>query len=129
MAKKKKAKLGPPYKVFSSNHITVIDKLAYVGHKTVTIAVALGLNEETLKAHYSVRMAKKRVEGKIALKQLQLKAAKDGNVTMLIWLGKNELGQTDKNDVTHDVSDVLAELMREISGQGAGIPINESSSG
>ncbi len=34
--------------------------------------------------------------GKTSLRREQWKAAKKGNVTMLIWLGKQWLGQTDK---------------------------------
>ena len=37
--------------------------------------------------------------GKIRLRQLQWKAAESGNVSMLIWLGKQYLGQSDKQDI------------------------------
>jgi len=37
-------------------------------------------------------------EGKVSLRRLQWKAAEDGNVNMLKWLGANELGQSDKID-------------------------------
>lgn len=33
---------------------------------------------------------------KLRLRQLQWRAADNGNITMLIWLGKQELGQTEK---------------------------------
>lgn len=35
-------------------------------------------------------------EGKASLRRAQWKAAQDGNPTMLVWLGKQMLGQTDK---------------------------------
>lgn len=35
-------------------------------------------------------------EGKASLRREQWKAAKNGNTTMLVWLGKQMLGQTDK---------------------------------
>jgi len=38
-------------------------------------------------------------EGKASLRRAQWKAATDGNATMLVWLGKNMLGQTDKQDI------------------------------
>lgn len=39
-------------------------------------------------------------EGKASLRRAQWKAAtQDNNPTMLVWLGKNMLGQTDKQDV------------------------------
>lgn len=35
-------------------------------------------------------------EGKASLRRMQWKSAEDGNVTMQIWLGKQNLGQSDK---------------------------------
>lgn len=35
--------------------------------------------------------------GKISLRRLQWQQAESGNTTMLIWLGKQELGQSDKS--------------------------------
>jgi hypothetical protein len=57
---------------------------------------------ETFCEYYS----KKREGGKRSLRRMQWKAAEEGNVTMLIWLGKNRLGQTDKAqaEVTHKES-------------------------
>jgi hypothetical protein len=42
-----------------------------------------------------------RCVGKAALRRRQFQSAMDGNPTMLIWLGKNWLGQTDKQEVAH----------------------------
>lgn len=38
-------------------------------------------------------------EGKTSLRRAQWKAAQEGNPTMLIWLGKQMLGQRDKSDL------------------------------
>ena len=40
-------------------------------------------------------MTKGRAETKQALRKAQIKSAIGGNTTMLIWLGKNILGQND----------------------------------
>jgi hypothetical protein len=40
--------------------------------------------------------------GKASLRRMQFKAAEDGNVTMLIWLGKQFLGQKDQQHVVGD---------------------------
>jgi hypothetical protein len=40
-------------------------------------------------------------KGKIALRRAQYQSAIDGNVTMQIWLGKNWLAQTDKQEIQH----------------------------
>jgi len=37
--------------------------------------------------------------GKASLRRRQFRAAEDGNVTMQIWLGKQYLGQTDKQEI------------------------------
>ena len=39
-------------------------------------------------------------EGRATLRRLQWQSAVKGNVTMQIWLGKNMLGQTDKQELT-----------------------------
>ena len=52
-------------------------------------------------------------EGRASLRRAQWKAATDGNPTMLVWLGKQHLGQRDKSDqsitLTHQ-EDALAGL-------------------
>lgn len=42
---------------------------------------------------------RKSTGGRCSLRRMQYKAAEAGNVTMLIWLGKQYLGQSDKQDV------------------------------
>jgi hypothetical protein len=44
-------------------------------------------------------------EGKASLRRAQWKAAQEGNPTMLVWLGKQMLGQTDKRETDHTSSD------------------------
>jgi len=43
---------------------------------------------------------KGRTLGRRSLRRLQYAAAKSGNITMLIWLGKQYLGQSDKAEIT-----------------------------
>jgi hypothetical protein len=54
-----------------------------------------GINVETLKYNFRDYITKGRAETKQALRKAQLKVALSGNTTMLIWLGKNILGQSD----------------------------------
>jgi len=42
-------------------------------------------------------------EGKLSLRRSQMKAALDGNITMQIWMGKQLLGQSDKQDINANV--------------------------
>lgn len=44
-------------------------------------------------------------EGKASLRREQWKAAQSGNPTMLVWLGKQMLGQRDKHEVDNTSSD------------------------
>lgn len=54
-------------------------------------------NQEFLRVH-----KKGLNEGRISLRRLQWKAAMQGNVTMLIWLGKQYLGQRDHHEVSSE---------------------------
>ena len=38
---------------------------------------------------------------KMRLSEIQVKKALEGNITMLIWLGKQHLGQSDKTEIDH----------------------------
>ncbi len=54
-------------------------------------------------------------KGKISLRKLQFDSAKGGNATMLIWLGKQWLGQEDKSkfDIAHSLSDDFDALLND----------------
>lgn len=51
--------------------------------------------------NFSEYFSKKRGKGKIALRRKQYEAALAGNTTLLIWLGKQYLGQSDKQENTN----------------------------
>ena len=55
--------------------------------------------KKTYKMNFSEVYKIKSVAGKISLRRLQFKAAENGNTSMLIFLGKQILGQRDKVDV------------------------------
>lgn len=63
---------------------------------------------------FSEVFKQKRNIGNISLRRYQFQAAKKGNVTMLIWLGKQRLGQTDK--VQMDTSAVMNKLDAVLDG-------------
>ena len=48
---------------------------------------------------FSTIYEQKSASGKIAIRRKQFQVADSGNVSMLIWLGKKWLGQTDKQEV------------------------------
>lgn len=79
-----------------------VQKLASIGCKDIEIANWFGLPETTLRYNFSVELVKGRESLKQSLRQAQIKLALSGNAVMLIWLGKNLLGQSDTPQNTED---------------------------
>ena len=77
-------------------NLTILENLAKIHCTTVEIAAVLGVNEGTIRKRFSDKIAKWREGGKSTLRRMQWQAAQKGNTAMLIWLGKQILGQTDK---------------------------------
>jgi DNA-binding CsgD family transcriptional regulator len=73
-----------------------IQKLASYGLTNKEIAEALGYDDNTLKRKFEIFLIKGRANLKVRLKRKQIQVAMQGNVTMLIWLGKQYLGQAEK---------------------------------
>ena len=92
-------KRGRPALVFTAEQEAQIAQLAEEGRYTKTIALCTGIADETLRRHYGELIQKKRAEGKAKLGAAQYKAALAGDHTMLIWLGKQRLEQTDKAQI------------------------------
>ena len=77
-----------------------VEQLAGFGCSNTEIASFFGCDESLIRKSYSDSVAKGKDSGKIRLRQYQWSAAKKGNVAMLIWLGKQILGQSDKQEIT-----------------------------
>ena len=75
-----------------------VEKLASFGCTNIELGSFFGCSPDLLEKSYSEYLAKGRDKGRIRLRQLQWKAAEAGSHTMLIWLGKQMLGQTDKQE-------------------------------
>ena len=130
MAKKKTTKkrikknpVGRPQTVFTEAQLNQMQQLALNGCMNNTIASIMDIPKSTLVDNCRQLLTKKRCERKNNLRKLQMTAAKKGNPALLIFLGKNELEQADKQEVEHGVSDGLKDLMQEIGGKGEGLPI------
>jgi hypothetical protein len=70
-------------------------KLAALGCKDIEIADWFGIDSNTLRYNFSVELLKGRETLKQSLRRKQIQVAMSGNPTMLIFLGKNLLGQSD----------------------------------
>ena len=68
--------------------------ILYVGYVGTSIIFSL-----SLAAIVKKNITKGKDKGKMRLRQMQWKAAEGGNVSMLIWLGKQVLGQSDKQEL------------------------------
>lgn len=73
-----------------------VEKLAQLHATTEEIAAFFGTNEQAIRYNFGDIIQKARAEMKVALRRSQIKLALDGNCTMLIWLGKQYLNQSDK---------------------------------
>ena len=69
---------------------------------TETIANALNIPVNTLKRHFGRLLKTKRAEHRALLRAWQTELARN-NSQMAIFLGKNELDQTDKQEINQQV--------------------------
>lgn len=88
-------KRGRPRKIID---LEEVEELAAEGNTAEDIALALGIGRTSLYKRKDARAAfdKGRALLRVNLHHWQVQAAKSGNVTMLIWLGKQMLGQSDQ---------------------------------
>jgi len=88
-----------------------IEQLAAVGLTVSEIAVIEGVSKKTIdrRALKEVENGRQRLHA--SLKRKQVEVALAGNTTMLIWLGKQYLDQSDKVDNTHSFGDSLKSIL------------------
>ena len=96
MPKKKAVGRPKKYKIDPDQ----VEKLAGLGCTNTEIASFFDVGEHVIRKGYAENIAKGKDNGKIRLRQYQWASAKAGNVAMLIWLGKQMLGQADKQEIT-----------------------------
>lgn len=73
----------------------LIEELAALNCTVNEIAAVCKCSNDTLERNYMEAIEAGRLRGKSSLRRAQWAAAKEGNPTMLIWLGKQLLGQRD----------------------------------
>lgn len=92
-------KRGRPRLEFTGAQEEQIAELAFNGCHIKTIAQLMEVDDKTILAHFSTLIQKKRAEGRTALRRKQMQLALAGDNTMLIWLGKQRLDQSDKKQI------------------------------
>jgi hypothetical protein len=88
-----------------------VKKLAQLGCKTEEIADFLKVSVDTIDRRFAEELAKGRADLKMSLRRMQIQAAQRGNVAMMIWLGKQLLGQIDRAQI--DISKIPDEEFME----------------
>lgn len=86
------------------------DKLCAIHCTLIEIADWFECSEDTIELRvkekygctFKEQRAKRQSKGKRGLRKKQYEQAMSGNSTMLIWLGKQWLNQTDKREITGD---------------------------
>lgn len=110
---KEKNKVGRPLIVWSDKQYKTFENLCGIQCTIEELESVLDIDHKTIdrlcKEHYkdedgnpmnfSQTYKRFSASGKASLRRMQFKAADAGNVTMQIWLGKQYLGQTDKQDI------------------------------
>ena len=81
-------------------------KLASIGCKDTEIADWFQIDGNTLRYNFSVELTKGRLALNMSLRRAQINTALSGNPTLLIWLGKQYLGQSDA-PIDSDANQIL----------------------
>ena len=77
----------------------MVETLASVGCSGEEIAKQVGCSRSTLYARFLDTIEKGHNNQKVSLRRKQFEVAMSGDRTMLIWLGKQYLEQSDKHEV------------------------------
>lgn len=92
-----------------------VEYLASIGCTDEEIAHTAGVSRRTIQRRCGAALKKGRASFRIELRKAQINLALRGNASMLIWLGKQYLGQRDRHDVyTEDLSELSDEELRAI---------------
>ncbi len=96
--------MGRPPKPISAKQV---EDLARMGHKNIDIAKFFEVSSDTIERRYAAELAKGRHSLAERVRTAQLRAMDQGNGTMLVWLGKQYLGQSDST-----IDDYLNEAIK-----------------
>ena len=78
---------------------TLVERLAMIQCTTKEIAAVCGCSVDTLDRRFADLIEKGKLSGKSSLRKKQYEVAMNGNVSMLIFLGKQMLDQKDEQRI------------------------------
>ena len=93
--------MARPKRVFTDEEITRIGDYALVGCQNQTIAILMDIPKTTFTRRFGHLLHKKRSERRYNLRNNQTNLS-EHNPAMAIFLGKNELGQVDKQVIADE---------------------------
>jgi hypothetical protein len=97
----------------------LVKRLATIGCTDDEIAFVLEIGEATVKRRCRAALNAGRACLRMRLRRKQLQAAWKGSVPMLIWLGKQYLGQTDRQEIRQSERlEVVEEVVFPKDGDG-----------
>ena len=115
----KKVTKGRPKKILTEDALKLIENLSRIMCTDEEIASILNCSRDVFYTQeneelFRQAIQKGRANGKQSLRRKQYEVAMKGNSSMLIWLGKQWLEQTDKVEQTTSFEDLtpLADLIR-----------------
>ena len=113
---------------FTDEQVQEITTLAMDGCQNGTIAHITGIANTTLIRRFGKLLTKKRCERKHNLRKNQTNLS-ENNPAMAIFLGKNELGQVDKQTIQTESTDVKPKTAKDLrAAQAAAKAYNEAMS-
>ena len=106
-----------------SDKLPLVRKLASIQCTDEEIAAGLGCSQDTLargrkrEPDLYAAILEGRANGRMSLRRAQYRKAMDGNPAMLIWLGKQVLGQRERADL-EDIDEMpVAIEVRVVNGR------------
>lgn len=94
---KEKNKGGRPPKILNGEYVISLARMGCINQE---IADFFKVDEKTIRTRFPEELREGRSEMKVGLRQKQVGMALAGDKTMLIWLGKQYLGQADRQEVS-----------------------------
>jgi len=94
-----------------------VEELAAIMCTQAEMATVLGCSVKTLERRFGRAIEKGKARAATSLRRKQWQLAEKGNVTMLIWLGKQYLGQRDRPELEGDARSAAEEYLRLQKGE------------
>ena len=93
---------------------TLVEELAKIMASRAEIAAIARCSVSTLDRHFDAAIKRGNLHAKGSLRRRQFEIAMAGNVTMLIWLGKQYLGQVEKQELTGTDGGPIETVARQV---------------